>query len=140
MRKITWFVGVVGLLGFGFAGVAEAQPVEHDAAKAAVGRAVFKSYCGSCHGREALGDGPVAKYMEVAPADLTGITARNGGTFPDEAIHEMIDGREKGVRGHGSKEMPIWGDAFQQLDDVQSEEDVARKVDALVEFLKSIQQ
>ena len=122
MRKITWIVGFVGVVGLGAVGSVGAQPVEHDSSKAAVGRAIFKSYCASCHGREARGDGPVAKYMEVAPSDLTGIAARNGGTFPDDYIAEMIDGREKGVRGHGSKEMPIWGDAFQKLDtDLQVE-------------------
>lgn len=113
--------------------------IDYDSAQAAVGRGTYKSFCASCHGKEAKGDGPVAKYMDVQPADLTGIAARNGGEFPDEFVREMIDGRVQGVRGHGSKEMPIWGDAFEKLDDVEGEDDVKGKIEALAHFLRSIQ-
>jgi len=67
---------------------------------------------------------------------LAARAAANGGDFPAERTHKIIDGREK-VPGHGSRDMPAWGDAFEAVSD--GEEDVARKIDHLVHFLMSSQ-
>ena len=103
-----------------------------------LGRTTFRSLCTSCHGPEAKGDGPVAKYLSPKPTDLTQIAAKNGGAFPAEKIHQTIDGRQS-VAGHGTKDMPVWGDSLRQLDKVQTEEDVQKKIAELTEYLRSIQ-
>lgn len=121
-----------------YAGTLAAQGDGTDIAKAALGRTTFRSLCVSCHGPEAKGDGPVAKHLSPKPADLTQISARNQGTFPAEKVHRMIDAREP-VAGHGTKDMPVWGDALRQLDNVQSEADVQKKITELTEYLRSIQ-
>lgn len=112
---------------------------EPDSGLAALGKNTFRAYCASCHGKEARGDGPVAEHLRVAPTDLTGITDRNGGEFPAERVAQIIDGREK-VRGHGSSDMPIWGDAFGKADESLSDEQVRSKITNLVHFLESIQE
>jgi len=104
------------------------------------GRSVYGLYCRSCHGAEGKGDGTVAEVLKITPADLTQIAARRDGVFPKEEIHAMIDGRKGGVRGHGAKDMPVWGDAFKKTDETADEAQVSEKIDALVNFLISIQE
>jgi len=77
----------------------------------------------------------VAPYVSVELADLRRIAERNNG-FPRDAIAKMIDGRETRAE-HGPGDMPIWGDAFTEMDGRQR--DVDAKVGALVDFLQSIQ-
>jgi len=113
-------------------------PAEVDESSAAVGRVTFRSYCASCHGTEAKGDGPVAEYLTVAPADLTLISDRNDGEFPFEKIYKIVDGRDP-VAGHGSSDMPIWGQAFTQTRGGETEEGVEKKINEVVHFLWSIQ-
>lgn len=112
---------------------------------AAKGRVTFRTYCASCHGTDGTGDGSIARYLKVEPADLTTIAERRGGVFPSEEITEYIDGRRE-ARGHGSREMPVWGDVFQSpLSDSEpgaAEEPEARaqrKIRELVLYLESIQ-
>jgi mono/diheme cytochrome c family protein len=103
------------------------------------GKQLFAIYCVNCHGDQARGDGPTAVTLNVAPADLTVLSKSNGGEFPTEDVVGVIDGRER-VRGHGSRDMPIWGLAFQELDsDANQEEEVIHKVRRLIDYLESIQ-
>jgi len=74
------------------------------------GAQVFRTYCASCHGLSARGDGPAAPAMRVAPPDLTAIARRNHGMFPSERVRQIIEG--KGVAAHGDRVMPVWGDVF----------------------------
>ena len=64
------------------------------------GGELFRTYCASCHGTAARGDGPLASAMSRKPADLTEIAKRNGGLFPSELVFRTIDGKRP-VRGHG---------------------------------------
>jgi len=100
------------------------------------GNAVYLLYCASCHGPAAKGDGPAAVAMNPKPTDLTKIAARNGGTFDDNAVFRTIDGR-MAKAGHGGAGMPVWGDAFVRKG--ESPEDVRRKIDSVVVYLKSLQ-
>ncbi len=110
-----------------------------DETSAIMGKQSFRSYCASCHGNEARGDGSVAKYLNVPPADLTQISKRNSGEFSFDQVFQTIDGRTP-VRGHGKREMPIWGDAFKLTRDSPNEQAVKEKITNLVHFLQSIQE
>ena len=55
------------------------------------GSDLFKTYCVSCHGASAHGDGPLAAYMKKPPPDLTQFAARNGGVFPSALVASIID-------------------------------------------------
>ncbi len=122
------------------AGVCAAQEevVKTDYGKISMGKGLFRSWCRTCHGDSAKGDGPTAEYLRPEPADLTLLSQKEGGQFYFGRVKSKIDGREK-VRGHGSKEMPVWGDAFGLLDDATNEEAVRGKIDALAHYLQSIQ-
>lgn len=115
------------------------EPEAPNRGAAAVGSTLFRSYCASCHGTSAVGDGPVAEYLKVKPADLTRIAARRGGEFPYSTVVKMIDGREK-VKGHGHGEMPVWGDAFQVASGGATEEQAKKKMEQLAHYLWTIQQ
>jgi mono/diheme cytochrome c family protein len=105
------------------------------------GRAEYESYCMACHGIHADGTGPVAPYMSPRPADLRGIAARRGGVFPHAAIEAFIDGRDP-IAAHGSRDMPIWGNAFREETELDplTETRVRGRILLLVSYLESIQQ
>ena len=132
-------LGVASLL----VAVLPADGQESPGFKAANGRVSYRLYCASCHGEGAEGDGPVAKYLNVPPSDLTRIAERYG-EWPEEDLYAKIDGRQE-VRAHGRRDMPVWGDVLQSplADDLkagtESEERAERKIEELVLFLKTIQ-
>lgn len=102
------------------------------------GGSLFTTYCASCHGKEAKGDGPLADNLRVRPPDLTLLAKTNEGTFDAVLVHRIIDGREP-VKGHGGTDMPVWGDAFKHSAAGDSEKAVKARIDAIVAHLKSVQ-
>ena len=84
-----------------------------DPSSAAEGKVTYVRYCVSCHGKTGLGDGPLAKDLRVPVPDLTTLAARNGGQFPYARVVRIIESGEE-VRGHGTPDMPAWGDAFKK--------------------------
>jgi mono/diheme cytochrome c family protein len=99
---------------------------------------VFRTYCASCHGVAGRGDGPVAGELKNVPPDLTKYTERNGGVFPSERLLQLIDGR--GLAVHGTREMPVWGDAFKSAKDGLTPEAAKGRIEAVVRYLRAIQQ
>lgn len=77
------------------------------------GREVYLRHCASCHGEAGRGDGPVATTLRRAPADLTAIAQRNGGSFDEVRVMQVIDGRSL-VTEHGTRDMPVWGIVFEE--------------------------
>ena len=59
--------------------------------------------------------GPAAKALTKAPADLTRISARNGGQFPEVRVKRYIEGADE-IAAHGSRDMPIWGSLFRSME------------------------
>lgn len=66
------------------------------------GKVEYESSCASCHGLLGKGDGPLARALVSQPSDLTTLTKRNGGVFPAQRVHEIIDGRAE-VEAHGPR-------------------------------------
>jgi mono/diheme cytochrome c family protein len=102
------------------------------------GAALFRTYCASCHGTDARGAGPMTTQLRRLPPSLTSFAVRNGGVFPGERVHRIIDGRD--IASHGTMEMPVWGDAFRRTREGLSEEAAAARIDAIVRYLESIQE
>lgn len=102
------------------------------------GEALFKSYCASCHGVSAKGDGVMAPYLRFRPADLTLIAKRHAGRFDADEVYRIVDGRTP-VAGHGGTDMPVWGDAFKYDAERYGEKAVKARIRALVAYLKTIQ-
>ena len=98
------------------------------------GPALYETYCATCHGPNAKGNGPEASKLKIPPADLTRISARNAGTFPLMQIERIISGEEE-RRGHGA--MPVWGPVFSE---VTRDQDLGRvRIDNLARYLRDIQ-
>ncbi len=127
------FVGIVAMALS--ASVAQAQkrvekvPIQRTAIEATV---MFNEYCAVCHGSGAKGDGPYAADLKTRPADLTRISARNGGVFPQVKIERYIDGLDETP---GSRDMPSWGGLFASLDSRLA----PLRTRALVTHLKALQ-
>jgi mono/diheme cytochrome c family protein len=111
------------------------------------GRTTFRVSCANCHGEEGKGDGPIAPFMKVSVPDLTTIAARGGGEFPRDRVLRILDGRDE-VPIHGPREMPIWGEVFQDprvagtdrgLPEAQ-EDRARRRMEEVLAYLESIQE
>ena len=108
----------------------------------------FNTYCSVCHGRDAKGRGPVAKELKTPPADLTRISARADGVFPEDAVFKTIEGLDMPL-AHGTSEMPIWGALFVRqavgegvlIEDAKTAARVATdRIKRLVKYLETIQE
>jgi hypothetical protein len=76
------------------------------------GELEYQNHCAICHGVDGKGHGIMAKFLTISPSDLTQIAKKNAGRFSFWQVYRVIDGREE-IRGHGTREMPIWGARFQ---------------------------
>ena len=97
---------------------------------------LYRGYCASCHGTEGKGDGPVAPALNSKVPDLTTIAQRNGGVFPATQVNKIISG-DQIILAHGTREMPVWGPIFHQ---VQEDRDYGEvRLQNLTNYLKSVQ-
>jgi mono/diheme cytochrome c family protein len=101
------------------------------------GAKIFRNYCASCHGVNGNGDGPVVPALKRKVPQLTTLARRNHGTFPTARVRSVIAGDES-YAAHGSREMPVWGPIFHQIEYDQDLGYVRLK--NVTEFLNSIQQ
>jgi mono/diheme cytochrome c family protein len=135
-------LGSLLIFGALFAGAAETQNGKTRGAVQPLigsiqGDNLYKTYCASCHGEDAKGNGPMAAWLKVPPSDLTRIAARNGGNFPLARVDRIISGEEALPSGHGTRAMPIWGPVFSQ---VTRDQDLGRvRIDNLARYLRDIQ-
>ncbi|MBM4256722.1 MAG: cytochrome c [Deltaproteobacteria bacterium] len=107
-----------------------------------VGKKEFMRSCATCHGVEATGNGPAAAALNVKPTDLTQMAKQHGGVFLFWRTYEKISGRdEQVIRGHGTREMPIWGERFRFEPNASDEHkaSVRGRILSLVHYLQSIQ-
>ncbi len=58
----------------------------------AMGAQDYAAYCSACHGSAGKGDGELAKELAAKPADLTTLSAKNGGDFPTTRVMAQIWG------------------------------------------------
>ncbi len=106
------------------------------ASSPASGQEMFMQYCAVCHGKDGRGRGPAAAALKKAPTDLTTLAARNNGTFPESRVYQYIQGDTE-VTAHGSREMPIWGALFRDLNRDATVEQM--RIGNLTSYLSSIQ-
>jgi len=102
------------------------------------GASIFRSYCAACHGLDGRGNGPVSKVLKHEVPDLTRLSQRNGGAFP--AIHVqtiIMFGTDDLLPAHGSKQMPIWGPIFHEIEFDQDLGNV--RLENVTRYLESIQ-
>ncbi len=100
------------------------------------GKDNFMTYCATCHGKDAKGNGPAADALKRAPANLTELSVRNAGKFPELRVIRYIKGDDM-IAAHGSRDMPVWGKLFRSLGEDSAT--VSLRVSNLIDYLKSIQ-
>ena len=101
------------------------------------GQEMYVAYCAPCHGKDAKGAGPAAAALKQAPADLTALSKKNNGKFPELAIYGAIKG-DSNTPAHGSKDMPVWGTVFQSLSHGDSGQ-VQLRISNITKYIESIQ-
>jgi len=105
MKNAMFAVAMIAaVLSAGTAGYTQPQKTDLAAPE-------FARSCAVCHGSDAKGNGPYTPYLKMTPPDLTVLAKKNGGVFPTERVHQIIDGRAQ-VGAHGSREMPVWGSRY----------------------------
>lgn len=109
-----------------------------DAAAATKGQITYTRYCVACHGPVGKADGPLAGDLRVAVPDLTSLASRSGGGYPYDRVVRIVKSGEV-VRGHGTVDMPAWGDAFKKTRGTE-EATVDAAVRNLAHYVWSIQQ
>jgi hypothetical protein len=70
----------------------------------------------------------VGAALRTPPTDLSLLSQKHGGVFPDAAVRDFIDG-ERDVLAHGPRTMPVWGRIFQGKE----------TIDKLVDHIRSLQ-
>jgi mono/diheme cytochrome c family protein len=98
---------------------------------------MFMSYCASCHGKNAKGDGPAAGALKQAPADLTTLAKQNGGKYPSDLVTSVLRGQTKLI-AHGDQDMPVWGPVFWKMSQGH-EEQVQMRIANLNHYIESLQ-
>lgn len=140
LLQLVLLLALVGVILPGFGKQPQTTTtVEHPSPsliRSVEGSDLFRAYCTSCHGLDARGAGPAAPALKAQVPDLTFLARNNRGQFPAARVREMIMG-DKVLAAHGSREMPIWGPIFHQ---VEADMDWGTvRLSSLVEYLKSIQ-
>ncbi|HEV2716946.1 MAG TPA: cytochrome c [Terriglobales bacterium] len=144
MRKIMFirslFLAAAFLAISALGALAQKTEIKHVPMKQtspASGQEMYTNYCASCHGKDGKGDGPAAAALKMPPADLTTLSKRNGGKFPNDHVAATLHG-EAELPAHGSKEMPVWGPLFSQMSHGHPPE-VQQRIANLISYIETLQ-
>jgi mono/diheme cytochrome c family protein len=103
------------------------------------GLELYKRHCAVCHGNDAKGGGPppAGSLFKVSPPDLTTLSRRHDGKFPEAYVQNVL---KNGVPmpDHGPAEMPVWGTAFKATTKADDAE-VELRIKNLMNYLRSLQ-
>jgi mono/diheme cytochrome c family protein len=141
MKSLVASVSLIaGLLPIGL-GAAQApstvKKVPVHSTQSMSGKDLYREYCAVCHGASGKGDGPAAGAIKVPTADLTQISKKNGGKYPELQVQHIINGEGDEPVAHGSKDMPMWGNIFRHMG---ANPDIASvRVYNLVKYIEEIQ-
>lgn len=129
----TFVVGLILTFATG-AGVAESATPLQGGGNDEVGERTYLTYCALCHG---IGGAPgmFADALKKAAPNLTEISKRNGGQFPEEKVAQVI--RDGGISGHGTMRLLSWEKYFGT--DGGSQEHVDDIIRDLTTYLKNHQ-
>jgi mono/diheme cytochrome c family protein len=133
-KRLAVYIAILLTLTWPLSRIAPAQESEVIAG----GEIEYQRHCATCHGVDGKGKGYMAKSLTVEPSDLTQLARKNGNKFPFWHAYRTIDGREE-VRGHGTREMPVWGSRFKVEaggSDPASRATVAGRILGLVFYLE----
>jgi len=102
------------------------------------GKQMYISYCAPCHGVDGRGNGPVATSLKREPSDLTVLSRKNHGKFPDTHIVAVLQfGTD--VPSHGTAQMPVWGPILGKMNQSSPQQRILR-ISNLSRYLESMQE
>ena len=110
MKNIIHAVVLLALLAVSAPEVSANPPPAYE------GRMLYVSYCQLCNGTDGKGGGPLAKAMQISPADLTTTVRSRSDTILTKIItgegRQTITGRDR----HNllSEAMPEWKEVFSE--------------------------
>ncbi len=131
-------LAIVSLMAMAVSAAAQTGNLRQPAIRPVDGASIFRNHCAACHGLDGQGKGPASKALKSNVPDLTRLSQRNGGAFP--AIHvrnTIMFGADDLLPAHGSKEMPIWGPIFHEI---EFDQDLGHvRLENITRYLESIQ-
>ena len=142
MRRMQSFIYALVVLLSAWPAILDRPTAAQEMEVVLGGELEYQNYCAVCHGVDAKGQGLMGKFLTVRPTDLTLLAKKNGGTFPFWQTYRAIDGREE-IRGHGSRDMPVWGNRFRAQaggNDSGSRAQAAGRLLGLVFYLQHVQE
>lgn len=83
------------------------------------------------------GDGLAASALKVTPPDLTLMSERNGGKFPELQVQQTIKGDAEEPAAHGSRDMPVSGNIFRHI--AANQDAGTLRVYYLMKYIEEIQ-
>jgi hypothetical protein len=127
MLRLTCRLAVVVVLIFLWVARASAQS----------GREDYQHYCAACHGLDGRGKGT---WNGTEVPDLTRLSQENGGKFPFEEIHMVVDGRSLSKWHQRRRGMPYWGEVFElEPESSASKEKVEARIADIVNYIRGFQ-
>ncbi len=93
-RVYLYPIGMIALFGLAACVLPGAKSDEQT-----TGAADYAAYCAGCHGAGGTGDGELAAGLGKRPADLTALSAQNGGVFPTTRVMAKVWGYTGGRDG-----------------------------------------
>ena len=109
-----------------------------DKTNATNGKQMYVNYCAPCHGVDGRGHGPAATALKTQPTDLTGLSKKYHGRFPDTHIVSVLQFGAV-VPSHGSAEMPVWGPILGKMNMANSQ-DKQLRISNLSRYIESMQE
>jgi mono/diheme cytochrome c family protein len=126
------------LLALGFSASQDKQPPKPRATAASPsGQEIYKQHCAVCHGNDLKGNGPAPPPFREETPDLTTLSRRHDGLFPDAYVSNVLRNGVK-MAAHGPAEMPIWGTTFREAEGLD-ESQVTQRIASLANYIKSKQ-
>jgi hypothetical protein len=106
MKRVSIVAGFGVAATIALSGTLQAQGAD-------IGAREYAENCAVCHGTSGKGDGPMAGIINQKVSDLTRLAKDNEGSFPFVQVYEVIDGTRE-AKGHGTRDMPVWGSVYDQ--------------------------
>jgi len=101
------------------------------------GQQMYENYCAPCHGVDGRGHGPVAPVLKVSPPDLTLLSKKNNGKFPDSHVVTVLQNGVE-IPSHGTAAMPVWGPILGKMN-MTNPQDRMLRVSNLSRYLETLQ-
>ena len=118
MKSLITLFAIIALITFASTTIGQVEireaPLTWQQAALTDGGELYQELCAACHGISGKGDGPAASALAKPVSNLTVLASNNDGVFPFQQVEDSITGKSQ-VVAHGTIDMLVWGQQFEQL-------------------------